>query len=48
VRINNEATPGMDAIFRHIDHDRIGSVLKLTVLRRGALTDIRLRIDHKP
>ncbi len=48
LRIDGEAVPSVDAIFRHLDYDRIGSRVKLQVLRRGGLTELDAEVQARP
>ena len=49
LRIDGEQVPSVDAIFRHLDHDRIGSRVKLHVLRRGGLlVELDVEVQARP
>lgn len=49
LRIDGEHVPSVDAIFRHLDHDRIGSRVTLQVLRRGGLlVDLDVEVQARP
>ena len=49
LRIDGDQVPSVDAIFQHLDHDRIGSRVKLQVLRRGGLlVDLDVEVQARP
>lgn len=48
VRINGEPAPSVDAIFRHVDYDRIGQTVSLTVLRRGGVVELETEVTARP
>ncbi len=41
-------TPSLDAIYRHLDHDRIGSTVSLRVLRNAAVISLDLKVVERP
>ena len=48
LRIDGEPVPSVDAIFRHLDYDRIGSRARLQVLRRGGITELDVEVQARP
>ena len=49
LRIDGEPVPSVDAIFKHLDYDRIGSRVKLHVLRRGGLVvELDAEVQARP
>ena len=46
--INGDPAPSLDAIYRHLDHDRIGSTVTLSVLRRGETLDLDMVVAQRP
>ena len=49
LRIDGEQVPSVDAIFRHLDYDRIGSRVTLQVLRRGGhLVELDIEVQARP
>ncbi len=46
--IDGAPVPSMDAIYKHIDHDKIGREVTLTVLRRGKSVDLKMKVARRP
>lgn len=48
LRIDGAPVPSVDAIFRHLDYDRIGETVSIMVLRRGALVELSAEVTARP
>lgn len=48
LRIDGEPVPSVDAIFRHLDYDRIGDTVSIQVLRRGGLGELSVKVSARP
>ena len=48
LRIDGEPVPSVDAIFKHLDYDRIGDTVTLTALRRGELVELNMTVSARP
>lgn len=48
LRIDGEAVTSVDAIFRHLDYDRIGERVSIMVLRRGGLVELSAEVTARP
>lgn len=48
LRIDGQPIPSVDAIFRHLDYDRIGETVSIMVLRRGALAELKATVSARP
>jgi S1-C subfamily serine protease len=46
--MDGEPVPSMDAVYKHIDHDKIGNEIRLTVLRRGKTVDLKMKVARRP
>ena len=47
LRIDGAPVPSVDAIFRHLDYDKIGETVSIQVLRRGALVNVDVLVSAR-
>lgn len=45
--MNGDPVPSLDAIYRHLDHDKIGSTVTLTVLRQGRTVGLEMTVVER-